>query len=53
MSENLERGRAGITKAIGLLKQANSNKSMSLLPQIFTEYKRDELLSIYKGHGNA
>ena len=53
MSENVERGRAGITKAMGLLKQANSNKSMSLLPQIFTEYKRDELLSIYKGHGNA
>ena len=53
MNENVERGRAGITKAMGLLKQANSNKSMSLLPQIFTEYKRDELLSIYKGHGNA
>lgn len=53
MAENAERGRAGITEAIGLLKQAKDNKSMSMLPQIFTEYKRDELLSIYKGHGTS
>lgn len=53
MSENAERGRAGITEAMDLLKQSKDNKSMSMLPQIFTEYKRDELLNIYKGHGNA
>lgn len=53
MSENAERGRAGITNAMALLKQAKDNKSMSMLPQIFTEYKRDELLSIYKGHGTS
>ena len=51
MSENVERGRAGITKAIKLLREARQNKSMSMLPQIFTEYKRDELVSIFKGHG--
>lgn len=51
MAENVERGRAGITKAMGLLKQARENKSMSMLPQIFTEYKRDELLNIYHGKG--
>lgn len=53
MAENAERGRAGITQALALLKQARANKSMSALPQIFTEYKRDELVSIYKGHGTA
>ncbi|MDQ9816059.1 DUF4835 family protein, partial [Acinetobacter pittii] len=53
MSENSERGRAGITEALTLLRKAKDNKSMSMLPQIFTEYKRDEILSIYKGHGNA
>ncbi len=53
MSENVERGRAGITEAMGMLKQARENKSLSMLPQIFTEYKRDELVSIYKGHGAA
>lgn len=51
MQENIERGRDGITQSIGLLKQAKENKSLSMLPQIFTEYKRDELVSIYKGHG--
>lgn len=53
MSENTERGRAGITKAMGLLRQAKDNKSLSMLPQIFTEYKRDELVNIYKGHGTS
>lgn len=53
MSENVERGRAAITQAITLLKQAHENKSMSQLPQIFTEYKRDEIMNIYKGHASA
>lgn len=53
MAENAERGRAGITEAMELLKQAKDNKSMSMVPQIFTEYKRDEIVSIYKGHGTA
>ena len=26
---------------------------MSMLPQLFTEYKRDELVNIYKGKGTA
>ena len=51
MVENIDRGRAGITKAIDLLKQARENKSMSMLPQLFTEYKRDELVNIYHGKG--
>lgn len=53
MSENTERGRSAITDAVALLKQARDNKTMSMLPQIFTEYKRDELVAIYKGHGTA
>lgn len=53
MSENTERGRSSITEAIKLLKQSKDNKPMTMLPQIFTEYKRDELLSIYKGHGTT
>ena len=53
MAENAERGRAAITKALELLKKAHENKTMSSLPQIFTEFKRDELMNIYKGHGSA
>lgn len=53
MSENAERGRVGVTTAMDLLRQAKDNKSMSMLPEIFTEYKRDELVSIYQGHATA
>ena len=53
MSENAERGRTAVTEAVKLLKKAKENKPMTMLPQIFTEYKRDELLSIYKGQGNS
>lgn len=53
MAENADRGRAAITEAIGLLKQAHENKPLSLLPQLFTEYKADELVNIYKGKGTA
>lgn len=49
MAENTERGRVNIGKALKQLKQARDNKPMSLLPQMFTEYKRDELVNIYQG----
>lgn len=53
MAENADRGRAAITEAISLLKQARENKSMSAWPQLFSEYKRDEIVNIYKGKGTA
>lgn len=53
MAENAERGRAGVTKAIELLGQARENKSMSKLPEIFTEFKKEELVNIYSGHGTS
>lgn len=49
MADNAEQGRANITEAIRLLKQAHENKTMSLLPQIFTDVKRDELVNLYSG----
>ena len=51
MANNAERGRANITQALNNLKQAHDNKPLSLLPQIWTDYKRDELANIYKGKG--
>lgn len=53
MAENSDRGRAGVTEAMELLKQARANKSMSPWPQLFSEFKRDELINIYKGKGTA
>ena len=51
MTNNTDRGRTNITEALELLKTAHDNKSLSQLPIIFTDYKRDELVNIYKGHG--
>ena len=51
MSNNAERGRGNITDALQLLKQAHQEKPLSLVPQIWTDYKRDELANIYKGKG--
>lgn len=52
MATNAERGRTNITTAIEtLLKKAHTDRPMSLLPQIWTDYKRDELANIYKGKG--
>lgn len=53
MSSNVDRGRTAITESIEMLKEAYDNKPLSILPQIFTDYKRDELVNIYRGHGNA
>ena len=53
MCENADRARAAVTNAIELLKQARENKPLSALPVLFTDYKADELLSIYKGKGTA
>lgn len=52
MANNAERGRTEITTALEThLAQAHSDKPLSLLPQIWTDYKKDELTAIYKGKG--
>ena len=47
MSTNAERGRATITENLELLKQVRQAKSTSALPTLFTEIKKNELISIY------
>ena len=52
MANNVERGRTNITTIIETnLKKVHEDKPLSLLPQIWTDYKKDELSSIYKGKG--
>lgn len=53
MAENADRGRAAITEAIGLLQKSHENKSLSSLPQVFTDIKADEMVNIYKGKGTT
>lgn len=52
MASNVERGRTNITTCLeNDLKKAHEDKPLSLLPQIWTDYKKDELANIYKGEG--
>ena len=52
MANNAERGRTEITTALETgLKKAKENRPLSMLPQIWTDYKKDELANIYKGKG--
>ena len=52
MANNAERGRTEITTALEEdLRKAHDGKPLSLLPQIWLDYKKDELANIYKGKG--
>ena len=52
MANNAERGRTEISATLtDNLKKAKENKPLSLLPQIWTDYKKDELANIYRGKG--
>lgn len=52
MANNVERGRTNISTALEKgLKKAHEDKPLSSLPAIWTDYKKDELASIYKGKG--
>lgn len=52
MASNADRGRTNITTAIEeQLQKAHEARPLSMLPQIWTDYKRDELANIYKGKG--
>jgi hypothetical protein len=52
MANNAERGRTEISTVLEeQLKKAHDEKPLSLLPQIWLDYKKDELANIYKGKG--
>ena len=47
MTSNADRGRATITESLNLLSETKQAKSTSALPTLFTEIKKNELISIY------
>lgn len=47
MSTNADRGRGTITQSLDLLVSAKQAKGTSILPSLFTEIKKDELVNIY------
>jgi len=53
MAENPDTARAVITDGLDLLLQAHKAKNMNKIAQLFTEYKRNELVNIYSGKGTT
>lgn len=53
MADDAEKGRAAITEALNLLESSKDARTMSQLPVLFTEYKRDEMVNIYSGKGTS
>ncbi len=51
MAEVPDSARATITDALELLHEANTAKNLTRVAQLFTEYKRDELVNIYEKKG--
>ena len=51
MYEVPDRARAAIADALDLLEEANKAKNMTKVAQLFTEYKRDELVNIFEKKG--
>nr|MBP7473281.1 DUF4835 family protein [Prevotella sp.] len=52
MANNAERGRTEISSTLeNELKKVHEDKPMNMLPQIWTDYKKDELAGIYHGKG--
>ena len=53
MADNPDTARAAITEGLELLLQAHKAKNMNRVAQLFTEYKRNELVNIYSGKGTT
>ena len=52
MANNVEKARVNITTALeNDLQKAHENRPLSMWPQIWTDYKKDELANIYQGKG--
>lgn len=52
MSTNVETGRKAVAQALELLDQCKNARTMSQLPILFTEVKRDELINLFQGKGS-
>ena len=53
MADNVTEGRTAIVEALRQLKAAQEAKTMSSLPVIFSDIKRDELVSIFSKQATA
>ena len=50
LCDSTEKGQTALVESILLLDQARQAHSMSTVPQLFTEYKKEELVNIFSNH---
>lgn len=53
MADSAEKAVNTMFECIELLDKAHQGRNMSLVPQLFCEYKKDELVNILKGKGTS
>lgn len=52
MSTNAEEGRKAVAEALELLDECKNARTMSQLPTLFTEIKREEIVNMFQGKGS-
>lgn len=52
LCDSTEKAHKALVESIELLDQARQSRSMSNIPQLFTEYKKEELVHIFSKHEN-
>ena len=52
LCDSTEKAHKALVESIELLDQARQARSMSNVPQLFTEYKKEELVNIFSTHEN-
>ncbi len=52
LCDSTEKAHKALVESIELLDQARQARSMSNVPQLFTEYKKEELVNIFSKHEN-
>lgn len=52
LCDSTEKAYASLVESMNLLQKARQDRSMSTVPQLFTEYKKEELVNIFSKHEN-
>lgn len=52
LCDSTVKAHTALVESMELLDQARQNRAMSTVPQLFTEYKKDELVNIFSKHEN-
>lgn len=52
LCDSTDKAYTSLIECMDLLHKARQDRSMSIVPQLFTEYKKEELVNIFRKHNN-